>query len=187
MSDILIDQLQETEGVYYSRSDSAGFIRRLIIVIVDSIVLCIIFVILAATLVTIFSESDNLIFITCLLTAYLYLAIMKLTKIRTLGYILTGVKIVNLRGQTPSLLNVTLRFFSLGLYFLQPLLVIDFLWIGDDENKQSIRDKLTETYVIKKNAISTGRGSIICNNYFLGGLSLICREVVRGKCQHRSG
>jgi len=100
---------------------------------------------------------------------------------RTLGLILTVVKVVNFRGQKPTWFEMTVRFFSLGMYLLHYFLILDLVWIWDDGNKLSLRDRITGTYLITKNAVPIGKGKIINHNYFLGTFSIICSEVMKEK------
>lgn len=183
MTDILSSELKESEGIYYSRDDYAGLMRRMIIFLVDGIVLLVIFLILSTIFSAIFKEDERALYIalilTCLLSAHLYLAVLKSSKIRTLGYILTGVKIVNLKGEKPSFLNMTSRFSLVLLYLTSVFFIIDLIWIWSNKNRQSIRDRFARTYVIKKNALPIGKGNITYANYFLLGWAWSFAEVVR--------
>ncbi len=185
MTDNLTINLNADEGVYFSPKEYPGIIRRLVILLIDSIVLIIMWVI-AAAIFTPTSETNT--FFSAMLSVFIslfipffYLVLIKASKMRTLGFVLTGVKIINFRGQKPTWLEMTLRFFSLGMYLLQYVLIIDLVWIWDDENKLSLRDRLTGTYLITKNAVPIGKGKIINHNYFLGTFSLICSEVIKEK------
>jgi hypothetical protein len=55
----------------------------------------------------------------------------------------------------------------------------DLLWMAGDECRQSLRDKVSGTYVIKKNAVALGMGPIRLVNLFCFGLNLACLEVKR--------
>jgi uncharacterized RDD family membrane protein YckC len=132
------------DGVYFARRDYAGFPRRLFIIIVDGLVILVVgFVIqLIWTLV----RSDDTSPITGLIWLgfiYAYLTILRGTRLRTVGYILTGVRIVNLKGERPSLfrMNVRLAFWLLGP--MNPILDLVCFWT--DDNRQMLRDRVAGT------------------------------------------
>lgn len=100
---------------------------------------------------------------------------MKRSKIRTIGYILTGVKIVNLKGEKPSIFKMILR---ASLLVIGPFeLIIDIIWLTSEVTKQTLRDKYVGTYVVNLNAIPIGKGRL--QNVTLGvmGWNLMYKEV----------
>jgi uncharacterized RDD family membrane protein YckC len=106
---------------------------------------------------------------------YVYLAILKPSRVRTLGFWLTGVRIVNHKGQRPSVFRMTFR---LMLWILGPINpIIDFLWLGGDDHRQTLRDKFAGTYVIKRDATPVGQGIRRAAYYSLMGATLIFREI----------
>jgi uncharacterized RDD family membrane protein YckC len=108
----------------------------------------------------------------------LYLTVLKRTDFGTLGYWLTGVKIVNLKGKRPSLWQMTFRFIML---ILGPFnFIVDVLWLGGDEHRQTLRDKVVGTYVVKDEAIPLGEGEQTLVPYFFLTWCLMFREVKRG-------
>ena len=95
----------------------------------------------------------------------------------TVGYWITGVQIVDLEGEEPSMWLMTLRYF---LLVLGPInLIIDIFWLTSDENRQTLRDKIAETYVIKRNAMPLGHGQQKIAPYFIAGYSFTFKEVKR--------
>src|SRR5262249_30006655 len=138
-------------GVYFARLDYAGFLRRLIIIMVDLLVILVVGVVIlmAWDLARPGVESPipGLLWIGI---AYLYLTLLRGSQSRTLGYILTGVRIINLKGERPSYFWMNMR---LSLWLLGPINpIVDLLWFWGDENRQMLRDKLTGTYVIRRGA-----------------------------------
>jgi uncharacterized RDD family membrane protein YckC len=104
-----------------------------------------------------------------------YFAILKRTSIGTLGYIIAGVRIVDLMGNKPSIRRMLHRtlFILIG-----PLnLLLDLVWVGNDRERQSLRDKIAGTYVIRKKACILGRGNIVFSTYTLFSYSFIFKEV----------
>jgi uncharacterized RDD family membrane protein YckC len=175
--------LRAQEGVYYNTHDYAGILRRLFIDAVDLVVL----IMLAFLLFVLAMFSDwiletyvPLFFVFC----YAYLAGLKSTRIGTLGYILAGVRLVNLQGQQASIWRSSFRF---GLLLLGPLnFLFDILWVGEDPNRQSIRDKFAKTYVVRRNASPEGRGPISYKTYYIMSYNMVFSEVFRNTAEKRS-
>ena len=170
-------------GVYFSEQDYASFLQRIIIICIDIAVyffLIFIFLCFYSFIFNLDSEqfSNNVIFCAGSILAILYFAVLKRSKIRTLGYIIAGVKIVTIQGGKPSILLLIFRFL---LLIFGPLLIIDFFWLLNDKNKQTLYDKITGTYVIKKNALYAGEGAIKYVRVFVLFFNFIYREVCREK------
>jgi len=173
-------------GVYYSESDYAGLGRRLLILIIDGCVLgAICFALVVGFLYVDYAYFADGRFFTfewyfgiCLGINFVYLVILKPSRFRTLGYILTGVRIVTLQGTRPTFWQMTWRFL---LWVFGPFnILVDVFWIGGDDHKQSIRDKFAYTYVIRKAATPVGGGviKIVSVDFML--LRLLFREVQKG-------
>jgi uncharacterized RDD family membrane protein YckC len=167
---------QKETGVYYSHDDLAGLLRRSFVLAVDlAIVLSVWGVLLGfATSSVISLQIANGV---AFLLAWAYLAGLKSGEGNTLGYRLAGVKLVNLEGEPAGLFKSTCRFLFL---FVGPLnFVFDLLWLTSDANKQTLRDKLTRTYVVDRNAVPAGRAPIIYSQYFIATMSFVLPEVQR--------
>ncbi len=172
------------EGVYFSADDYAGFGRRLFILLVDLAVL----VFAAVALETMWSrlarrEEHYILGFLCswLVFSYLYLAVLEPSRFRTLGFALAGVKIVNLRGERPSILRMTFRLMIWLLGPFNPL--IDLIWLAGDDHKQTLRDKFAGTYVVKKDAVPAGHGSIRVATYYFLSFALWFPEVKKPRTQ----
>jgi hypothetical protein len=80
---------------------------------------------------------------------------------------------------------MALRFF---LLFLGPLILfVDILWLTGEENRQTLRDKMFATYVIKRQAQPEGTGKIL---YYFQTFLLWCwtfREVKRSSTEYPAG
>ena len=110
-----------------------------------------------------------------LLLSFIYLSIIKPSRLRTLGYIFMGVKIVDLKGQRPSFFKMAFRYL---LLIVGPFsLIHDILWLISEKTKQTFRDKVSGTYVIKKNAEPIGTGILAMKYYHITGLHIIALEV----------
>lgn len=113
--------------------------------------------------------------------SYLYLAIYKRTDRSKIGYRVLGVKIINLEGKRPSIWQMTLRFFML---FFGPLnFFVDILWLNGEENRQTLRDKMFGTYVIKRQAQPEGTGKILYYHQTFLLMSWVFREVERSSTE----
>ncbi len=172
-------------GVVYRKEDYAGFFSRCLATATDTFVLlsAAALGILLGALWFIFDPQLKgfwpLFFILWSAFAYFYLAILGPTKIGTLGFILAGVKIVDLKGKQPSLLRMTLRFFLLlGFALSSPIyILLDLLWLGADGCRQTILDKATGTYLVRKEAMPVLGGIQTTAAYQFFGLSLMFPEV----------
>ena len=174
----IIKQENREIGVFYEDSKYASLIQRVIIISVDGVML-IVFGIMILTVWTI--TSDNIeemplyLFYIWLIVSYVYMSVIRIFGIRTLGNILTSTKVVNLEGKNPTLFQMTLRFFMLVLGPINFLL--DLFWLTNDPYKQTLRDKFAATYVIDKNASPLGTGVQTFSNYQIMGFSFVFREV----------
>ena len=169
-----------SEGVFYHRDDYAGLGRRFLIVVVDSIV-CLAAGVAIFIVAALFSRDGVVPLGTALVWLgfiYAYLAILKSTPVPTLGYLLTGVRLVNMRGERPSFLRTSFRLLLWVLGPIHPL--VDFVWLANDPNRQTLRDRFAATYVIRKDAKPAGRGRIALVPYFIWGMTLFFREIRRG-------
>ncbi len=166
------------QGVVYSPHDYASFSLRLIIVIIDITAIVILTVLLSSFFSILRLEFNNFFILGAyFLLPICYMTTVKTSRLRTLGYRVAGVKIVNLQGSKPRFSTMLFRFLiTLVGPFQLPL---NILWICNDTNKQSLRDKLAGTYVVKNNAAIIGQGEIIARDYFILGFCLLFREVDR--------
>ena len=166
-------------GVCYNKKDYAGLFRRLIALIIDSIfiiVLSILVVRILNSLSSSFPGINNFSYL-WVIFVILYFTIIKSSKIRTLGFWITGIRIVDLSGQRPSHFKILLRFFSQILAPFQ--FTYDIALLVEDENKQSFRDKFAGTYIIRKNAKPLYENKIVANYYFVHGFAFVFNEVLR--------
>jgi uncharacterized RDD family membrane protein YckC len=169
-----------SDGVYYSQQDYASLSRRFMIMAIDIPILALIWI--AMVFIWELANPDweelpaSLTYI-WLAIAYLYLSILRCFEKRTLGNILTGTRIVNLKGISPSLFQMTFRFLILVLGPIN--FFVDLFWLAGDPNKQTLRDKFAGTYVIRKNAKPLGRGVQQLSHYHFFGFSFLFREVKR--------
>ncbi len=164
------------EYVYYRRADYAGFWRRLASEAIDlTLILALFGGVFALSYAGLPLPSWWPLI--CLALVYLYLTVAKRSRFRTVGYIATGIRIVNLKGTPPSLFMISLRLFWWVLGPLNSL--IDLIYMTGDLDRQAIRDKMMQTYVIKRGAEPLGRGHRRSIYMDFMGLNLIVWEVVR--------
>lgn len=165
-------------SVVYADGDYAGLFRRLIVVVVDMLVLvAVLFMVLIVAALFEDGGEDAVALLMWLWVAfvYLYLAVLKPSRVRTAGYWLTGVRIVTHKGERPSVLRMTFRLLLWGFGPVNPL--VDFFWLGGDHHRQTMRDKFAGTYVIKRHAAPVGRGKRVTAYYNFLGMSLVFYEV----------
>ncbi len=167
-------------GVYYAPQDYAGLARRLIVIFLDALVLA---VILAGVLAVsgvlgvqgpAGAHGAAAVFVA---SAFGYLVVLGNSHVGTLGYMATGVRVVDLMGGRPSLLQMTARVLFAGSAWLNVLLEV--WWLGGDADRQALHDKLAGTYVVRKGAHPLGQGEQRYVLYDIGGWTWIFREVSR--------
>lgn len=164
--------------MYYAADSYAGFWVRLLAWLIDLLVLSV-FLGSYGLVYAKFSEQTlgetNILFLISLITSHFYLAIIKRTKGSTLGFKLTKIKVVNLYGDRPSVVAMTVRFLLLavGPFSLFP----DLIWLAGERTKQTLRDKFMGTYVVRKSANPIGEAEIVQTRLLLLGWNLIYREV----------
>jgi uncharacterized RDD family membrane protein YckC len=166
-------------GRYFSPQDHAGLFRRFLIIAVDLSVAALAAIAIAA--VGIASGAEERIPPLCVYSwlafCYADFVFLAATDIGTLGFIVTGVRIVTLKGERPSVLRMTFR---LLIWILGPInVVVDLLWLTGDDYKQTLRDKFAGTLVVRKSARPVGTGEIRLNRYQVLGQSFVFYEVTR--------
>jgi uncharacterized RDD family membrane protein YckC len=169
---------QGTDAVYYRRQDYAGFWRRICIDLVDfCLVAGIAFAVGTILFLTAWDEERIAVvgFFTCIPFWYVYLVLLKRSAIRTLGYRVARVRIVNLQGRRPSVASLTMRF--LFIFFGPLTCLLDLFWIPGDRHRQALRDKFAHTYVIGAAAQPAGRGELAYVPYCLMGWTFVFQEV----------
>ncbi|RPH99193.1 MAG: RDD family protein [Calditrichaeota bacterium] len=168
--------MHPVNGVFFQTRDYGSIGRRFLAAIIDIMILVVVFFILSAT-GQLFSENwaVNLLIFVFIVFTTVYLTWIKKSPLRTLGYRLAGIKIVTLQNKPPSLVTMFFRLLLMLFYPFQ--FPIDTLWLINDPHRQSLRDKLTCTYVIREDTIPVGERQIICVNYCLLGFNFLFKEV----------
>jgi uncharacterized RDD family membrane protein YckC len=164
------------EGVFYAAGDYTSLVRRLLILVIDSAVI-IAFGYGVEIVLGIARPQATDRWLPCIWAAlsWTYLTIIEASPLGTLGFLLTGAKVVNLKGERPSVFRMTLR---LLLWVIGPFnLLLDVLWLAGDRRRQMLRDKIAGTYVVRKTASPAGRGRIRLANLMILGLNLAYPEV----------
>lgn len=160
-------------GVYFAPEDYVGILRRAVIVVVDLAVLVLLFF-AVAVLGGVLNGTLTLVYLFCV---WAYLTVVKASRIRTVGYRLTGARILNLRGTRPSVFRMTFR---LLLWLLGPFnLVVDLLWSGIDKDRQTLCDRYAGTCVAKARAEPIGTAEVHLACYCALGLALWYPRVAR--------
>ncbi len=173
-----MQQLPDSDGVYFRGEDYAGFWRRLFVDLADIVVVVAIAFFLSMLFVDSSPSSEQEIqclFFLWSVVLFVYFVLLKRTRFGTLGYLMGNVRIVNLKGEVPKLHLLTLR---LLIAIFGPLsFPLDLLWLAGDDHKQALRDKFAQTYVIRKNALPAGVGKVFLYEYDLWSWRVLFREV----------
>jgi uncharacterized RDD family membrane protein YckC len=173
---------RRVSGVYFLRKDYAGFWRRLFVDAIDLAVAALACVAVAALILRegpMNKQVLDIMLAACAVIFFCYFVALKRSRFRTLGYRACGVRIIGIDGGLPNWSSLTLRLLFIFLGALNYL--CDLLFASGDENRQSIRDKFTSTYVVKAKAQTAGTGLVVYQHYNILGLALMFREVERGK------
>lgn len=162
----------------FADGDYVGIFRRFVIVVVDGCVIALMWLVLVGLwygLIDPTGEPFDQFMWSWICFIYLYLAILKPTRVRTLGLWVTGARVVDHRGKAPSFVRMTFR---LLLWLLGPFNpAIDFFWLSGDCHRQTLRDKFAGTYVVGRHAVPIGRGKRKAAYYNLMGATLIFWEI----------
>ncbi|VAW75280.1 hypothetical protein MNBD_GAMMA12-2714, partial [hydrothermal vent metagenome] len=83
--------------------------------------------------------------------SFLYLTVLKASKIGTLGQKITSTKMLSISGNRASILQMTYRlfFWAFGPFTF----VSDFAWVTLNNEKRTLRDSLCNTIVVKLEAM----------------------------------
>ena len=167
-------------GVLYDPHDYLPFWKRLIVSLVDALVVIVagfVLAILFAASVNATDDQLGVIFLSVFAAvSFVYLVVLKRSTLRTVAYRLFGARIVSLSGTQPSIWQMTQRL-AFGLagpanYFF------DFVWITQEETRQSLRDKWAGTYVVRVGALPRSHGRIVTRLHDFMGASVLFDEVV---------
>ncbi|MFM9276555.1 RDD family protein [Paenibacillus jiagnxiensis] len=178
-----IDEMPAADGIHHlMRGEKVslytGFWKRvganLIDCIVPTIVLSVLFslsirlfmplvIIAAALLVQESGYSEGLIIALigifpaiCMVCGWLYYACMESSRLRgTLGKMLIGAAVTNLKGGRPTFAQASGRYWSKWISSLT--LYVGYIMVGFTRNKQGLHDKLAKTYVLDKEALKWRR------------------------------
>jgi len=163
-------------GVIYSDNAYVGLWVRILAILIDSFSLLIIG--LAIYIIwTLFQLPEKYFLIFVIILSFIYLTVVKSSKTGTFAYILLKLKVVDLNGNQPSLFKMITRF---ALLVTGPLnIIIDMIWLTSEQTKQTLRDKIAGTYVIKQDSLPIELGIIKYKHLDVMGYALSIKEVQR--------
>jgi uncharacterized RDD family membrane protein YckC len=162
-------------GVFYHPDDYVGIGRRFVVLIVDSLVLAVAMACFVIVWVVVIDGPPLLFTVGIFAVFWVYEVPLKRSALRTVGYRLAGCRIVNLRGEPPSLFALTFR--SLLWLFGPFNLLFDLLWCGIDDDSQTLRDRFAETCLINERATPIGEGEIHLTYFDIGYFNLYYARV----------
>jgi uncharacterized RDD family membrane protein YckC len=169
---------EDEVGVYCNRGDSPGFFVRLLVDAIDFFILAVLTFFLLVGWAMWVPGNSGLGGIAAAVLVVLwwgYLVVLKWSVFGTFGYAIFGVRVVNLKGEAPSLVRLTAR--TLCFFVFNTL--VDLIFLASDDSRQALRDKLTGTYVVKRSAQPAGQGRLSYARVFFFGMALLYREVSR--------
>ena len=167
------------DGVYFAASNYVGLGPRIVILIVDTVALGVILSVFTFAWLVLVGTFDGAFQSLAILTMWPYSVPLKRSRFRTLGYRIAGARLVTLSGQRPSLFMMTVR--SL-LWLITPFnIVLDLIWCGIDEDRQTLRDRYTSMCVVHNDAVPVGTGEIHLTYFTAFGYAYFYPHVVRPK------
>jgi uncharacterized RDD family membrane protein YckC len=170
-------------AVCFDRRDYAGPVRRVTIVGIDLVTAVVLFLVVLGGIWYVWllqypqGDLPPEPMWAALAVVYAYFTSLKRSRIRTLGYILTAVRIIDIRGGRPCLLQMTLRMVP-----LMPIpwsFLFDLGWVVDEPQRQTLRDKWAGTFVVRRKAKPVATAPIRYWRIGLCGIFLIYPEVGR--------
>jgi uncharacterized RDD family membrane protein YckC len=146
------------DGVLFRNEDYVGIARRVLILAVDAPIVFIGGVIYGSVLSGFLGQHVWVGLLFFLQFMWTYQTALKASSIRTPGYIAADARIVTLKGERPSNLRMTFR---LMMWLLGPFnILIDLMWVGLDDDRQTLRDRYSGTMVVRNSARPIGTGEI---------------------------
>lgn len=141
------------ESVVFESADYLGLGRRIVVLFVDFFAIVVVYV---AMFEVVGRDSTWAMYhadAVANFVAFLYLVVLR-RWVGSFGLWLMKAKLVDARGRSPTLAALTLRFLMLFFGPLHP--GFDVWWAGTDPRHQTLRDKITQTYFIRKSAKPLG-------------------------------
>ena len=160
-------------GVYFRHDDYAPFWLRLLVGLIDAgtfLGLCVVAIFVLSPFV-----PAKLILLVCAAVLFCYFVLLKRSAGGTVGYRVCGVRIVGLDGQLPGLIPLTIR--MLFMVFGPINFLLDLVWMANEDQRQTLRDKFAATYIVKKHAVPAGTGKLTHRYYHILGYNFLFREV----------
>ncbi|MEO9930710.1 RDD family protein [Rhodopirellula bahusiensis] len=171
------------DGVYFSRQSYPGFIRRTLAMVIDGTILMLAGTAIWMLLLLLFyamefsHRPDALYFAIWSAITWLYMTVIKRSWLRTVGYRLAGLQIVDARGSRPSLTRMTFRML---MWIFGPFnFILDMVWLGADSEQQTLRDCYCSTFVVRSTAQPEGTAPLHLTRYFAAGIAPSYPRVVR--------
>ncbi|WP_037199991.1 RDD family protein [Rhodopirellula baltica] len=171
------------DGVYFDRDAYPGIVRRSVAMMIDAVLLSLIglanwLLLLLVFYALEFTTTPDTLHLGMFLTfIWLYMTVVKRSRFGTVGYWLCGIRIIDLRGNRPSLTRMTFR---LVMWTFGPFnFIVDLIWLGADSEQQTLRDCYCGTYVVRSTAQPQGTAALHLTRYFATGLAPSYPRVVR--------
>ena len=148
----------------YHREDYVGALRHLLIFAVDSCVLFFLLFLLALIAIP-FPDLHPMQFVVLpwLLLCWVYLAVLKPSRFRSVGYWIADARIITIYGKPPSPWRMTMRLMWAAMYLVPYFTVsifTDLIWTTMNVERQMLRDLIAETRLIRNRAKPIGVGKV---------------------------
>ena len=168
------------EGVLFDRKDCASTWRRLAAFVIDGGIYAAFSMFMAVWSWFVFGDEVGawIWLLTCFVGGLGYFVVLK-RSLPTLGFWIAGIRVRSLDGGLPGYWPMFLRFGIAGLWALTGSLmaIVDLLWISGDEQRQSLRDKIAGTVVVRRGATPVAQGRQTLRLCMFVGFAMYLREV----------
>jgi uncharacterized RDD family membrane protein YckC len=151
----------------YLREEYVGAFRHLLIFAVDAFVLYLLLFLLALIASPFGELTSNdparFVILPLLVVSWIYLAVLKPSRFRSLGYWIADAKIITIDGKPPSPWRMTMRLLWASMYFF-PYLTINFftdlLWTTMNHERQMLRELMAGTRLVRNRAKPIADGKV---------------------------
>lgn len=150
----------------YGREDYVGATRHLLISGIDAAVILLVVLPLSSIIGFVAAAFTGLptLFLPWypMLCIWCYLAVLRPSRYRSLGYWVCDAKIVTIDGKAPSPLQMTRRLLWTCFWWSSiDRFIVDVFWAASNRERQMIRDLLVQTRLVRNRAKPIGRGKVV--------------------------
>ncbi|MBU8934142.1 MAG: RDD family protein [candidate division Zixibacteria bacterium] len=164
-------------ATYFKREDYAGPGTRLAILMLDGLVLigALVSLLIARAVFADLSKANVMVLVSLWpIVCVLYLGPLHASQLGTIGYLLTGYKLVDYRGERPALWRSFVRGCTILVLGFEA--ITDITCSNCRHTRQIFWDRIAETVVVRKGAQPEGCAELVTYLEFVASLNWEFRE-----------